>query len=89
MKRIRGQERYGHEYILVNSYETENINMATQGKRHSGAKKRFKKLKSGLIKAFHQGRRKLLSKKTRNRKRHLRKPFYLAPGDRARVSLVL
>jgi large subunit ribosomal protein L35 len=63
--------------------------MATQGKRHSGAKKRFKKLKSGLIKAYHQGKRKLLSKKTRNRKRHLSKAFYLSPGDHAKAMLVL
>ena len=63
--------------------------MALQGKTHSGARKRFKKLKSGLIKGSHQGRRKLLSKKTRNRKRNLRKPFYLSPGDHARVTLVI
>jgi large subunit ribosomal protein L35 len=63
--------------------------MAIKGKTHSAAKKRFKKLKSGLIKASHQGKRKLLSKKTRNRKRNLRKPFYLSPGDHARVKLVL
>lgn len=63
--------------------------MALQGKTHSGARKRFKKLKSGLIKASHQGRRHLLSKKSRSRKRNLRRAFYLAPGDHARVTLVI
>lgn len=60
-----------------------------KNKRHSGAKKRFKLLKSGLIKAWHQGKRKKLSKKTGNQKRHLSKAFYLSPGDHAKVSLVL
>jgi len=58
-------------------------------KRHTGASKRFKKLRSGLIKAAHQGRRKKLTGKTRARKRSLRKPFYLHGGDLHRVNKVL
>ncbi len=41
-------------------------------KTHSGAKKRFKKLKSGLFKAARPFRRHLLTKKSRKRKRDLR-----------------
>lgn len=58
-------------------------------KRHSGAKKRFVRMKDGAIKASHQGRRKLLSKKTRNRKRHLRQAFFLKNADAARVLSVM
>lgn len=63
--------------------------MSIKNKTHSGAQKRFKKLPSGLIKASHQGRRKKLSKKTRDKKRELRRQFYLSPGDHARVTLVI
>ena len=41
-------------------------------KTHSGAKKRFKKLKSGLFKAARPFRRHLLTKKSRKTKRNLR-----------------
>jgi large subunit ribosomal protein L35 len=50
-------------------------------KTHSGAKKRFKKLKSGLIKAARPFRRHLLSKKSSKRKRHLRSALYLSKQD--------
>lgn len=50
-------------------------------KTHSGAKKRFKKLKSGLIKYSHANRRHLLTKKTRKRKRQLRRPAYMDPAN--------
>jgi large subunit ribosomal protein L35 len=50
-------------------------------KTHSGAKKRFKKLKSGLIKAARPFRRHLLTKKTSKRKRHLRTGLYIGKQD--------
>lgn len=50
-------------------------------KTHSGAKKRFKKLKSGLIKYSRAGRRHLMLKKSSKRKRHLRKPTYINQTD--------
>ncbi|MEX0940656.1 MAG: 50S ribosomal protein L35 [Candidatus Babeliales bacterium] len=50
-------------------------------KTHSGADKRFKKLKSGLVKFSHAFRRHLLTKKTSKRKRQLRRPGYIAACD--------
>lgn len=50
-------------------------------KTHSGAKKRFKKLKSGLIKASRPFRRHLLTKKTAKRKRNLRQGLYINSVD--------
>lgn len=50
-------------------------------KTHSGAKKRFKKTKNGLVKAAGAYHRHLLTKKTAKRKRNLRKGFYLCPSD--------
>lgn len=58
-------------------------------KTRSSAKKRFKKLKSGLIKYSHGFRRHLLSKKSRKRKRHLRNATYLCPADAKVVALLL
>ncbi len=50
-------------------------------KTHSGAKKRFKKLKNGQFKAARPFRRHLLTKKTAKRKRGLRSPLYIGPSD--------
>lgn len=50
-------------------------------KSHSGARKRFKKLKSGLVKFAHANRRHLLSKKSRNRKRNLGRTGYINACD--------
>lgn len=61
----------------------------TKKKTHSGAWKRFKKTANGLVKASHQGRRHLLTKKTRKRKRSLRAAMYLSGGDLARVARAL
>ena len=47
-------------------------------KTHSGAKKRFRKGKNGLIKASRPFRRHLLTKKSAKRKRGLRSPMYIA-----------
>jgi len=46
-------------------------------KTHSGASKRFKKLKSGKIKMTRAGRRHLLTKKSAHRKRSLRAATYV------------
>ncbi|MEG1447700.1 MAG: 50S ribosomal protein L35 [Oscillospiraceae bacterium] len=46
-------------------------------KTHSGAKKRFKVTKSGMIKRAHANRSHILNKKTTKRKRGLRKATYL------------
>ena len=54
-------------------------------KTHSGAKKRFKKMKSGLIKAARPFRRKLLIKKSQKRKRHLRSALFISPSDMGRI----
>ncbi len=58
-------------------------------KTHSGAKKRFKKLKSGKIKAAHAFRRHLLTKKSAKRKRQLREGFILSPNDSRRIVSLL
>ena len=58
-------------------------------KTHSGASKRFKKLKSGLIKASHPGKRHLLTKKSRKRKKALGKAFILKKCDQVRLTEVL
>ena len=46
-------------------------------KTNKSAKKRFKVTKSGKIKGFKAGRRHLLTSKSSNRKRGLRKAFVL------------
>lgn len=46
-------------------------------KTHSGAKKRFKKTKSGKIKRARAGRRHILGTKSRSRKRKLRSAAYV------------
>jgi len=58
-------------------------------KTHSAAKKRFKKLKSGLIKYSKSFRRHLLTKKTTKRKRHLRKPGYINASDVKQIRALL
>jgi large subunit ribosomal protein L35 len=58
-------------------------------KTHSGAKKRFKKLKSGLIKAARPFRRHLLTKKSRKTKRELRQPLYLSKADKGHIAPLL
>lgn len=58
-------------------------------KTHSGIAKRFTKLKSGLIKFSHSGRRHLLTKKSAKRKRNLRGGGYLAPCDVRHVEQLL
>ncbi len=50
-------------------------------KTNKSAAKRFKITKSGKIKTHKAGRRHILGKKTRKRKRQLRRPGYLSGGD--------
>lgn len=58
-------------------------------KTHSGAKKRFRKLKSGLIKAARPYRRHLLTKKTKKTKRQLRTCLYICKSDIKHVAPLL
>jgi len=58
-------------------------------KTHSGAKKRFRKLKSGLIKAARPFRRKLLAKKSAKRKRGLRTALYIGHQDIGHIAPLL
>ena len=58
-------------------------------KTHSGAKKRFKKLKSGLFKAARPFRRHLLTKKSAKRKRHLRSGAVYCTSDRNHIAPLL
>lgn len=58
-------------------------------KTHSGAKKRIKKLKSGLFKASRSFRRHLLTKKSAKRKRNLRRPLYIGSQDRNHIAQLL
>ncbi len=58
-------------------------------KTHSGAKKRFKKLKSGLFKAARPFSRHLLTKKSRKRKRDLRAGLYIGTQDRRHIAPLL
>lgn len=58
-------------------------------KTHSGAKKRFKKLKSGLFKGAHAGRRHLLSKKSSKRKSDMRNKLYACKADMACLELLM
>lgn len=58
-------------------------------KTHSGAKKRFKKLKSGAIKAAKPFRRHLLTKKTAKRKRGFRSSLYINKVDIGHIAPLL
>jgi large subunit ribosomal protein L35 len=61
----------------------------TMLKTHSGAKKRLKKLKGGLFKGAHVGRRKKLTQKSAKRKRALRGKLYIHPGDKRRIEHIM
>ena len=63
--------------------------MKVKAKSHSGAKKRFKKLKSGLIKRSRAYHRHLLTKKTSKQKRRLSAIGYIAHCDSARITQLL
>lgn len=58
-------------------------------KSHSAAKKRFKKLKSGLIKYSKAGKRHILTKKSSKRKRQLRESAYINCCDMRHFRVLL
>ena len=55
-------------------------------KTHSGAKKRFRVLKSGLIKRKRNGKRHLLESKSSKRKRQLGETAYVDPANQYQLS---
>ena len=58
-------------------------------KSRSSAKKRFKRLSSGLIKRAKAYRRHLLTKKARKNKRQLRQPAYINKSDDHKILQLL
>ncbi|HJZ23080.1 MAG TPA: 50S ribosomal protein L35 [Candidatus Babeliales bacterium] len=58
-------------------------------KTKSAAKKRLKKTKNSLFKGARAGRRHLLTKKSRSRKRKLRKALFVCPADRKSIQKLL
>jgi len=58
-------------------------------KTHRGARKRFGVTGTGKVKRNHAFARHILTKKNRNRKRHLGKSAILADADVSRVRLML
>jgi len=58
-------------------------------KTNKSAAKRFKKLKSGLIKRGSQNRRHILTKKSTKRKRGLRKGTYVSKTDQKRIGSLI
>ncbi len=58
-------------------------------KTHSGAKKRFTLKKSGVIKRNKQNRRHILTKKSQDRKRGLRKATYVSKADEKTIKGLL
>jgi large subunit ribosomal protein L35 len=54
-------------------------------KTHAGAKKRFKKRKSGLIKITKAFRRHLLTKKSAKRKRKFRAAAHVSAADKGHL----
>jgi large subunit ribosomal protein L35 len=58
-------------------------------KTHSGAAKRFKKLKSNLVKGAKAGRRHLMTRKSASTKRNMRRAFYVGSCDIRHVKSLL
>lgn len=58
-------------------------------KTHSGAKKRFKLTKNGLVKRGHANKTHILNKKTTKRKRGLRKATYADKTNVKAIKLLL
>jgi large subunit ribosomal protein L35 len=58
-------------------------------KSHRGATKRFKKTATGKIIRRHASARHILTSKSRKRKRKLRKPAAVSPGDHKRIERML
>lgn len=60
-----------------------------KNKNHSGAKKRFKLTKNGLIKYTKSGRRHLLTKKSAKTKRGMRKSIYIDSRDVGHIKSII
>ena len=60
-----------------------------KNKNHSGAKKRFKLTKNGLIKYTKSGRRHLLTKKSAKTKRVMRKSIYIDSSDVRHIKSII
>ncbi len=58
-------------------------------KTHTGAKKRFRIKKSGLIKRAKQGRRHILTKKSPKRKMGLRKGTYVSEQETKTITKMI
>ena len=58
-------------------------------KTHSGAKKRFTLKKSGVIKKNKQNRRHILTKKSKDRKRALKRATYVSNADYKNIKELL
>jgi len=58
-------------------------------KTNRGAAKRFKRTAGGDFKRSQSHRRHILTKKSKQRKRHLRSPIMIAPADVAMVKRLL
>ena len=58
-------------------------------KTHRGAAKRLKKTGTGKLKRMRAYKSHILTKKTQKRKRRLRKPDLVAPGDAKRLHKLL
>ncbi len=54
-------------------------------KGHSGAKKRFRVTKTGLVKIAHQGKNHILTKKSSKRKMGLRQGEYMSSNKQNRT----
>lgn len=58
-------------------------------KTHRGAAKRLRLTASGKIRRNRQNKRHILTKKSRDRKRRLSKPAYVAKVDEKRMKLLI
>lgn len=58
-------------------------------KTHTGAKKRFKVTKNGMIKRAHANKSHILNKKTTKRKRGLRKAAYLDKTNAKVIKMII
>jgi large subunit ribosomal protein L35 len=63
--------------------------MRTKQKTHRGAAKRFRRTASGRIKRNHAYASHILTKKSRQRKRRLRKSVMVSKSDSARIAELL
>jgi large subunit ribosomal protein L35 len=58
-------------------------------KTHRGASKRLKRTGTGKLVRMQSGKRHILTKKSKKRKRHLRKSALVSSGDESRMNQLL